>query len=294
VDGREADHAQEISKFVVTNASKRGWTTWLAGAIDPRVIGIAPMVIDTLNMSKQMPFQEYAWGTYSSQIDDYTALRLPDRLSDPAARRLLELVDPWSYREALAVPKLILIGTNDAYWPVDAIKHYYGKLPGEKAIHYVPNAGHDLGNGLSAMQAVSAFWESFLEATPRPRFDWKLRVDATPGSEKKTAVLEVVATDPAQGAELWTAHAETRDFRSARFSKVPLEADGKTYRAVVETPASGRVAFYVNLLYESASGRRYGLATNVEVLDPNGVDFPENLPARATAGSPREAGAAAK
>ena len=33
----------EVSKFVVAGASKRGWTTWTTGAVDPRVVGIEPV-----------------------------------------------------------------------------------------------------------------------------------------------------------------------------------------------------------------------------------------------------------
>ena len=55
----------EIKHFVVSGASKRGWTTWLSGAADPRVIAIAPMVIDTLNLGNQGDNQLKVWGKYS-------------------------------------------------------------------------------------------------------------------------------------------------------------------------------------------------------------------------------------
>lgn len=137
-----------VNNFVVTGASKRGWTTWLTAAIDDsRVKAIAPMVIDMLNMPATLNYQYETYGEYSEQIDDYVKLGIPQSAPTEEGKTINDMIDPYSYRSKLTVPKMIFIGTNDEYWTIDAIKHYYDQIPGKNLIHYVPNAGHNLGMG---------------------------------------------------------------------------------------------------------------------------------------------------
>lgn len=51
-----------IENFVVAGASKRGWTTWTTGIVDTRVIGMVPMVMDLLNMQKNVMHHYEAYG----------------------------------------------------------------------------------------------------------------------------------------------------------------------------------------------------------------------------------------
>jgi len=110
----------EVKSFVITGASKRGWTTWLTAATgDPRVKAIAPIVIDTLNMPVQMKNQLAAFGKPSEMIRDYTERKLVPIPDTPEAKKLWRMIDPWVYREKLTVPKMIINGANDPYWPLD-------------------------------------------------------------------------------------------------------------------------------------------------------------------------------
>ena len=136
-----------VKSFVISGASKRGWTTWLTGACDPRVQAIAPMVIDTLNMVEQMAHQKETLGAYSDMIHDYTERGLVPIPPKEDAKHLWKMVDPYFYRDKLKMPKLIINGANDPYWSTDALNLYWDDLPGDKWVTYVPNAGHKLQQG---------------------------------------------------------------------------------------------------------------------------------------------------
>ncbi|MEW6234382.1 MAG: PhoPQ-activated protein PqaA family protein [Candidatus Omnitrophota bacterium] len=256
----------KVKKFVVSGASKRGWTTWLTGAADKRVKGIAPMVIDTLNMGPQMKHQVESFGSYSQQIEDYTKLNLPDKLGSPEGKVLTDLVDPYVYRRKLNIPKLIFMGTNDEYWPVDAIKYYFDDLQGEKYIHYVPNAGHDLGGGEQAVRALGAFFYQCARGEKHPKVTWRL------SQKEDEAVLKVAADESVISANLWTVLSSDRDFRNDKWSSLPCgEENSPKFAAEVSFPKSGYKAFYVECVFPSPLGETYSQCTRVYVANPLGV-----------------------
>jgi PhoPQ-activated pathogenicity-related protein len=61
----EAGGKIAIKKFVVAGGSKRGWTTWLTGAVDPRVKAIVPVVIDVVNVRPSMMNHYAAYGFWA-------------------------------------------------------------------------------------------------------------------------------------------------------------------------------------------------------------------------------------
>ncbi|MBQ7181132.1 MAG: PhoPQ-activated pathogenicity-like protein PqaA type, partial [Bacteroidaceae bacterium] len=153
-------HAKKhVGRFVINGVSKRGWTTWMSAATgDPRIVAIAPMVIDILRMPVSVAYQKHMYGRYSAEIQDYVNLGLTETVSNPEGRALVEMVDPYSYRQRFGLPKFIFMDTNDPYWTVDAVKNYIGGLPGHTQLNYTPNAGHDLAGGKDASIALEAFF----------------------------------------------------------------------------------------------------------------------------------------
>ncbi len=267
----------DIEKFVVTGASKRGWTTWLTGAVDPRVAAIAPMVIDMLNLPRHLDYQREVWGDYSEQIADYSGLDLPRRLTEEGGRRLVGMVDPFSYRDSLALPKIIFIGTNDPYWPVDSVKWYIDRIPGPTLVHYVPNAGHGLGDKVQALRALTAFVAMVAGRIPLPKLEAPARLPAPDGDGRIRFTVE--GDDRLQMGRLWTADSPTRDFRRSAWKSRDLPRGEDAQLAVaVSPPGNGFRAFYVDLVYPSPPGGSCTVSTRVYVLDSEGLVADEGVP----------------
>jgi len=249
-----------VEGFVVTGASKRGWTTWLTAAADKRVTGIAPMVFDNLNFNAQMPRQLELWGKYSEQIDDYSRRGLQQKMSSREGKQLVSMVDPWYYRKQLKMPKLIINGANDRYWSTDSTRIYWDELKGEKSLLSVPNAGHGLEDRVRILNSMTAFFHSVASGRPMPRLKQKL-------AAKDGKVRVAVKTDfkPLE-VRVWVARAPDLDFRPVKWeaTPVPLRDGGKEYFLELPAAAAGGRAVFAEAEYEQ-DGRRFTLSTPTTV-----------------------------
>ncbi len=258
----------EVTHFVVSGASKRGWTSWLTAAADPRVKALAPCVIDTLNMQAQLPHQLKSFGAYSEQIADYTKRGLVPPPKTPEGNKLWSMVDPWAYRDKLKKPTMIINGTNDPYWTQDALNLYWDDLPGEKWVLYVPNAAHNLvqmhdgptliPDRIRALNTLAAFGRHQIHDLPMPKLKWQHE-----GANPKMQIN--LQTDPApKAARLWSAQAATRDFRKSKWTSQPMDVKNGALTADMTTPSQGFVAFYAELEYE-IDNYRYYLSTQLRI-----------------------------
>ena len=246
----EARWGHRPRRFIVSGASKRGWTTYLlAAALPGQVVGIVPMVFDALNIPVQLEHQRAFWGALSPMLAPYVDRGLFAGEGSPRWQELMWLVDPYSYRHRLAMPKLVVLGTNDAYWPVNALSLYWNGLPEPKHVLYVPNAGHSLAEGDRALGSVIAFARALAFGESLPRISWEV----TPGP---TAVeLGVQAVPDPGSARLWIATSPVRDFRGARWEDLPLPGDAGRYAAEIPRLGEGWCAFFAELVFEIGGGR---------------------------------------
>jgi len=231
----------ETDEFVVTGASKRGWTTWLSAAVDGRVKGIVPMVIDMLSLGDHVTLQVASFGRMSEELEDYTSRGIEKLLASPRGRDLVQIVDPFSYRERYTMPKVIALGTNDPYWPLEACSLYYDDLPGPRWVSYCPNAGHGLPVPRIAA-IVAAMGRHVAGIEPLPPIDWRFADTPAGGAE-----CVVACKTPPERVTLWTAASESRDFRTARWSSEPVKAAGPEWRVAIPRPTQGYAAGLVEL-----------------------------------------------
>jgi PhoPQ-activated pathogenicity-related protein len=258
----------KVNRFVISGASKRGWTTWLTGASDKRVAAIAPMVIDILNMPVNLEYQVKMFKGYSEQIEDYVKLEIPQTATSPKGKAITTMVDPYSYRKKLTMPKMLFMGTNDEYWTVDAVKHYIDSIPGNNFIHYVPNVGHDLGDKKSALTALSAFFGETIANKPYPYLTPSIAYT------KKGITVKIKASpNELTAVSLWSADSEDTDFRDNKWTSKEVVLKKKTDVVTVAPayPTTGYRAFYVDLTYKDPNGGEYTESTRMYLADQDEV-----------------------
>jgi PhoPQ-activated pathogenicity-related protein len=260
----------DVKHFVVSGASKRGWTSWLTAATeDPRVKAIAPMVIDTLNMKAQLPYQIKSYGKPSDMIRDYTDRKLAPIPDTPEAQKLWSMVDPWIYREKLTLPKMIINGANDPYWTQDALNLYWDDLQGDKWVLYVPNAAHNVeqtyekkkgGDRERALGTLAAFIYCQIHDKSFPKLTWKH------GELEDKLLVTLGSEPPMKAARLWVTDSKTRDFRQSIWKEQPVTMSKSAMVGLVSRPEKGNRAFFAECEHE-VDGLKYYLSTQIRIVE---------------------------
>ena len=275
-----AGGGSKVSRFVVSGASKRGWTTWATAAVDTRVIAIAPAVIDLLNVEPSFIHHYRAYGAYSDAVKDYVEQGVMDWVGTPQFHALMKIEEPYWYRDRLTMPKLLVNAAGDQFFLPDSSQFYFDKLLGENHLRYVPNANHSLDKS-DALENLQAFYASVVKGTPRPEFKWTF---------EKDGAIKVVSKERPEAVTLWQAtNPEARNFRldvigPAAYQSTVLTPSGpNTWVGRVPAPSKGWTAFFVELTFPSGGKYPFKFTTAVRVL-PDTLPFAAPVPKRSSSG----------
>jgi PhoPQ-activated pathogenicity-related protein len=217
LDGRGVD----IENFVLTGTSNQGWAAWLAAAGDPdgRVIGLAPLASDVLNMGPVYQRQSDSYGALSV-ANEFVSTGVDADILGANGPSLFNIVDPYLLRDRFTMPKYVVNATGDELYVPDSAQFYFGELPNEKRINYIPNVGASMGLGLGNTNLsgpLAAFFAAVSEGTTPPA----VAVDyVAPGR------IDVTPSETPLRVTLWQAldsSIETLDFREG-----PDQADDIT------------------------------------------------------------------
>ena len=264
-----------LKHFIVTGASKRGWTTWTTAAADPRVIAIAPMVIDILKVQASFLHHYRAYGFWAPAVQDYVDAGVMNWLNTPQMAALLQIEDPYEYRERLTMPKYLINSSGDQFFLPDSSQFYFKDLPGEKYIRYVPNTDHTL-NTTEVPNNLAAWLQAVLQNVPRPRFYWRC--------DRPNGVITLRVLDKPSKVLLWSAtNPKARDFRletigPAWTSSEVVPDENGVYSLSLPRPDSGWSAFFAELTYPGPGDLPLVFTTEV-VVTPDVYPFDAPVPA---------------
>jgi PhoPQ-activated pathogenicity-related protein len=268
---RESGGRVKIDGFVVAGGSKRAWTTWLVGAVDPRVVAIIPIVINVLDVDATTRHHWEAMGYFSPALTDYVENGLiPGKIGSPGLKADNLIEDPLNYRNrrSMTMPKYIINAVGDEYFPPDNTQFSYHLLPQVKRLRMIPNSKHSTA-GTDIMESIAAFYSAILSHQPIPNYAWTVRKDG--------AIVVRSAVQPLE-VNLWQGNnPKARDFRvdsigkAFTATKLSKAKDG-SYVGMATKPSGGYTAYFVELVYPSGGGHNFKFTTEVQVT-PNVLPY---------------------
>jgi len=251
-----------VKDFFISGASKRGWTTWTTAAVDKRVIGMAPLVIDLLNIIPSFEHHYQLYGDWSPAVKDYVDFGIMDWMKTKEFENLLKYVEPFQFKHLFTMPKLIVNGTIDEFFATDSWKFYWDEIPEKKYLQYVPNGNHGLTTGSYQLKNIFSFYNRLIHSQELPEMIWHI--------ENDTFHVNVGKDTPHQ-IHLWKINnPNTRDFRIwevGRNWKNTLVNYKESGKYEIEVPVGeGFTASLVEIIFYPDSENPVTLTTGTHVL----------------------------
>ena len=263
-----AQNNKKLNDFVVSGASKRGWTAWTTAAVDDRIVGVVPMVIDMLNLVPSFENHFRSYGEFSPAVQEYVNYNIPDWMGKEEFKVLMSYVEPYTFKDKFTMPKYIINAGSDEFFSTDSWRFYYEELPKNKLMRYVPNANHSLSGEYLTNDLISFFYR-VVNNIDLPILEWEL-VD-----DNLKVYLDY---DGKYSVSIWRAFNEDgRDFRLWQEgelwteSKINVNKDN-IYNIKLDNKAIGYEAIMIEFILDYDSDFPLKISTGPYVL-PNSYPY---------------------
>jgi PhoPQ-activated pathogenicity-related protein len=211
---------QEIQvpdKFVISGLSKRGWTTWTTAAVDnKRVIGAVPIVMDILNLHKNMMSHYRSLAGWTFAFYNYYIENTTRYLDNPYFQMMADIVDPYSYFDRYRNVKILQFqAADDQFFLPDSEDFFWSDLQvatGGSFLRRIPNVGH----GISGYdESLQSFYLSVCDARTLPSLSWTRTQNETYGHIRANVSTDGEHPTPLQVTvyQARTVTGTKRDFR---------------------------------------------------------------------------------
>lgn len=274
-----ANHS--VKRFCVTGASKRGWATWTTTAVDKRVVAFAPIVMDLLNLVKNLHHYYRSLGGWTFAFVSYYLTDFTSMIDRPSTQKMADIVDPISYTERYRdKPKLIMSAGGDEFFMIDDSRFYYDQLLGPSYLRMVPNTDHTLSNkNKSVFQELQAFYLSVMYSHPLPILSWKKEYTSCGG---RIILKSNIKPQSVQIYHAATLSSKRKDFRmyvlSPTFPYYPVfnpvkwfrknatRLSDNTFVAEFENPREGWRAFFIEVTFPGLKNSTLTFTTETVII----------------------------
>ena len=89
---------------------------------------------------------------WSFAFEDYWEMNITNKIDDPLFQTAMDIIDPFSYRDKILMPKLVVDGTMDEFFLLDDSTYWWHEMPNAYELNrfiMVPNADHTQITGIS-------------------------------------------------------------------------------------------------------------------------------------------------
>ncbi|MFG0410360.1 PhoPQ-activated protein PqaA family protein [Pseudomonas sp. FYR_11] len=222
-----------VNQFIITGASKRGWSAWLTALADERVMAIVPSVIDVADTSAMLAgLRKRYGGNWPLALAPYQQAGVLQQLGTAPFDKLMAMMDPMQYLDEdgqrLAIPKYLVSASGDDFFAPDPVTDYQQRLPGQTSLRVLPNSDHG-GVRHAVISTLVPALVRLRDEKPLPS------VRASAGEQPGQTLFEL--SERPVAVTVWTAtNSQDRDFRYACGVRYQAEALAPSQRFMLQRP----------------------------------------------------------